>query len=122
MTSTGKRHDFQVAYDVGFDDTGRILAVEAKFASRAGFSADLSGPVADRALFQADNAYYYPNVRLTSRPLRTNTVSNTAFRGFGGPQGLLGCRTNDRGDRLPARPHAARDPQGEPLRPRPAGT
>jgi len=89
MTATGKRHDFEVDYDVGFDDTGRILAVEARLASRAGFSADLSGPIADRALFQADNAYYYPNVRLTSRPLRTNTVSNTAFRGFGGPQGLL---------------------------------
>ena len=89
MTATGKRHDFRVFYDVGFDGSGRILAVDGVLAARCGFSADLSGPVTDRALFQADNAYYYPNVRLRSVPLRTNTVSNTAFRGFGAPQGLL---------------------------------
>ncbi|MCP9482391.1 xanthine dehydrogenase molybdopterin binding subunit [Shimia sp. CNT1-13L.2] len=89
MTATGKRHDFVVDYDVGFDDTGRIAAVEGEFAARCGYSSDLSGPVTDRALFHADNAYFYPNVRLTSRPQKTNTVSNTAFRGFGGPQGVV---------------------------------
>ena len=89
MTATGKRHDFLVDYDVGFDDDGRILAVDGTFAARCGFSADLSGPVTDRALFHADNAYYYPHVHLQSRPLKTNTVSNTAFRGFGGPQGVI---------------------------------
>jgi xanthine dehydrogenase large subunit len=89
MTATGKRHDFVIDYDVGFDGEGRIAAVEGTFMARCGFSADLSGPVTDRALFHADNAYYYPNVRLTSRPMKTNTVSNTAFRGFGGPQGVI---------------------------------
>ena len=91
MIATGKRHDFKVAYDVGFDNEGRILGVEGTYAARCGFSADLSGPVTDRALFHADNAYYFPHVRLKSLPLRTNTVSNTAFRGFGGPQGVLGA-------------------------------
>ncbi|MDO5657973.1 MAG: xanthine dehydrogenase molybdopterin binding subunit [Paracoccus sp. (in: a-proteobacteria)] len=89
MTATGKRHDFIVDYTCGFDDEGRILAVEGDWYARCGFSADLSGPVCDRALFHADNAYYYPAVRLSSHPLRTNTVSNTAFRGFGGPQGVI---------------------------------
>ena len=89
MTATGKRHDFVVDYDVGFDAEGRIQAVTGSFAARCGFSSDLSGPVTDRALFHADNAYFYPNVRLTSHPMKTNTVSNTAFRGFGGPQGVI---------------------------------
>lgn len=89
MIATGKRHDFLVKYDVGFDHDGRILAVDGLFAARCGFSADLSGPVTDRCLFHADNAYYYPNVRLRSLPMKTNTVSNTAFRGFGGPQGVV---------------------------------
>ncbi|MBN9346734.1 MAG: xanthine dehydrogenase molybdopterin binding subunit [Devosia sp.] len=88
---TGKRHDFVVSYDVGYDDDGKIEAVAATFAARAGFSADLSGPVTDRALFHCDNAYYYPHVRVNSLPLFTNTVSNTAFRGFGGPQGIMAC-------------------------------
>ncbi|WP_438754096.1 xanthine dehydrogenase molybdopterin binding subunit [Pararhizobium sp. O133] len=90
MTATGKRHDFHVGYKIGFDDDGRIEAVDATFSARCGFSADLSGPVTDRALFHADNCYFYPHVRLRSRPLKTNTVSNTAFRGFGGPQGMVG--------------------------------
>jgi xanthine dehydrogenase large subunit len=89
MTATGKRHDFVIDYDVSFDDDGRIQAVDNVLAARCGFSSDLSGPVTDRALFHADNAYFYPNVRLVSRPMKTNTVSNTAFRGFGGPQGVL---------------------------------
>ncbi|MQW85633.1 xanthine dehydrogenase molybdopterin binding subunit [Sinorhizobium saheli] len=90
MVATGKRHDFHVDYKIGFDGDGRIKAVDAVFSARCGFSADLSGPVTDRALFHADNCYFYPNVRLRSRPLKTNTVSNTAFRGFGGPQGMVG--------------------------------
>jgi xanthine dehydrogenase large subunit len=89
MVATGKRHDFLIDYAVGFDDDGRIEAVDATLAARCGFSADLSGPVTDRALFHADNCYFYPHVRLVSRPLKTNTVSNTAFRGFGGPQGMV---------------------------------
>ncbi len=91
MIATGKRHDFAIDYEVGFDDEGRILAVDYTFALRAGFSADLSGPVGDRALFHCDNAYFFPHVHAKSAPLYTNTVSNTAFRGFGGPQGMVGA-------------------------------
>ncbi len=91
MTATGKRHDFAIDYEVGFDDEGRILGVDYMFAYRCGFSADLSGPVGDRALFHCDNAYFYPHVHAESAPLYTNTVSNTAFRGFGGPQGMVGA-------------------------------
>ncbi|WP_377296418.1 xanthine dehydrogenase molybdopterin binding subunit [Rhizobium sp. SGZ-381] len=90
MAVTGKRHDFRVDYDLAFDEEGRIHAVDATFAARCGFSSDLSGPVTDRALFHADSSYFYPHVHLTSQPLKTHTCSNTAFRGFGGPQGLLG--------------------------------
>jgi len=91
MTATGKRHDFAIDYEVGFDDEGRILGIDYMFAYRCGFSADLSGPVGDRALFHCDNAYFYPHVLAQSAPLYTNTVSNTAFRGFGGPQGMVGA-------------------------------
>ncbi|NIA68690.1 xanthine dehydrogenase molybdopterin binding subunit [Pelagibius litoralis] len=87
---TGKRHDFEIDYEVGFDDDGRILAVDMTYAARCGWSSDLSGPVTDRTLFHADNCYYFPDVRLTSEPLKTNTCSHTAFRGFGGPQGMIG--------------------------------
>ncbi|MGG6429065.1 xanthine dehydrogenase molybdopterin binding subunit [Acetobacter ghanensis] len=87
MLVTGKRHDFVIDYDVGFNAQGHVLGVDMQLAARCGWSADLSGPVTDRAMFHADNAYYYPDVRLRSIPLRTNTQSNTAFRGFGGPQG-----------------------------------
>ncbi|KGJ10765.1 xanthine dehydrogenase molybdopterin binding subunit (plasmid) [Paracoccus versutus] len=86
---TGKRHDFVIDYQVGYDETGRIHAVDADFYARCGWSSDLSGPVTDRALFHADNAYYYPAVELRSHPMKTNTCSNTAFRGFGGPQGVV---------------------------------
>ncbi|MHA6684881.1 xanthine dehydrogenase molybdopterin binding subunit [Mesorhizobium sp. A556] len=91
MTATGKRHDFAIDYDIGFDDEGRILGIDYIFALRCGFSADLSGPVGDRALFHCDNTYFYPAVHAISAPLFTNTVSNTAFRGFGGPQGMVGA-------------------------------
>ena len=86
---TGKRHDFEIDYTVGFDADGRIDGVDMLFAARAGYAADLSGPVTDRALFHADNCYHYADARLESLPLKTNTVSNTAFRGFGGPQGMV---------------------------------
>jgi xanthine dehydrogenase large subunit len=89
MRITGKRHDFEVDYLVGHTPEGRIEAVDMQLAARCGWAADLSGPVTDRALFHADNCYHYPAVHLTSRPYRTNTQSNTAFRGFGGPQGML---------------------------------
>lgn len=91
MVITGKRHDFVVDYEIGFDDEGHILAVDTTYAARCGWSADLSGPVTDRALFHTDNCYFYPAIRAVSQPLMTNTVSNTAFRGFGGPQGMVGC-------------------------------
>ena len=89
MRSTGKRHAFQYAYDVGFDDAGRILALDVTLASRCGFSADLSGPVNDRAVFHVDNCYWLPDVAIHSYRCKTNTVSDTAFRGFGGPQGMF---------------------------------
>lgn len=88
MIMTGKRHDFVIDYDVGFDDTGMILGIDFEFASRCGMSADLSGPVNDRTMFSCDNAYFLENVRIVSHRCKTNTVSNTAFRGFGGPQGM----------------------------------
>lgn len=89
MIMTGKRHDFVIDYDIGFDDAGRILGVDFEFAARCGMSADLSGPVNDRAMFHCDNAYFLENVRILSHRCKTNTVSNTAFRGFGGPQGMF---------------------------------
>ena len=89
MLVTGKRHDYLVEYDVGFDAAGRILAVDFMFASRCGFSADLSGPVNDRTVMHADNAYFLPGVRIVSHRCKTHTQSNTAFRGFGGPQGMM---------------------------------
>jgi len=89
MIMTGKRHDFVIDYDVGFDESGRIGAVDFEFAARCGMSADLSGPVNDRAMFHCDNAYFLENVRIVSHRCKTNTVSNTAFRGFGGPQGMF---------------------------------
>ena len=89
MICTGKRHDFVGRYDLGFDQTGQILAADVQLSARCGYSSDLSGPVTDRALFHVDNCYFLPNVRLQSFPLKSNTVSNTAFRGFGGPQGMM---------------------------------
>ena len=89
MIMTGKRHDFHSQWEVGYDQDGRIVGVDIHMASRCGCSHDLSDPVNDRAMFHADNAYYYPAVRIRSDRCQTNTVSNTAFRGFGGPQGML---------------------------------
>lgn len=87
--ATGKRHCFYYEYDVGYDDEGRILAVNVEMVSRAGYSTDLSPPVATRALCHFDNAYYLSDVSITAICGKTNTQSNTAFRGFGGPQGAL---------------------------------
>ncbi len=89
MIMTGKRHDFRVDYEAGFDRRGRLLGVSVDLLARCGFSADLSNAICDRAMFHADNAYFYPAARIATRRLRTHTVSNTAFRGFGGPQGVL---------------------------------
>lgn len=86
---TGKRHDALYRYEVGYDDSGRVLGARVEIALRAGYSADLSGPVATRALCHFDNAYYLSDVDITALACRTHTQSNTAFRGFGGPQGAF---------------------------------
>ncbi|MBB3211236.1 xanthine dehydrogenase large subunit [Herbaspirillum sp. Sphag1AN] len=89
MMVTGKRHCFAYDYEVGYDDSGRILGARIEMVSRAGFSADLSGPVATRAVCHFDNAYYLSDVDIRALCGKTNTQSNTAFRGFGGPQGAI---------------------------------
>ncbi|MBK20052.1 MAG: xanthine dehydrogenase molybdopterin binding subunit [Rhodospirillaceae bacterium] len=93
MVITGKRHDFLFRYEVGFDDTGRIEGIDILMASRAGNVADLSSSVLVRALCHGDNAYYLPNAHIHGYPCKTNTVSNTGFRGFGGPQGMVAIET-----------------------------
>ncbi len=93
MMITGKRHDFRIDYDCGFDDEGRILGVDVVLASRCGYSTDYSGPVNDRALLHIDNCYYLPNLKIISYRCKTNMQSATAFRGFGGPQGMFGIET-----------------------------
>ena len=90
MIITGKRHDFRIDYTVGFDTKGKITALDFTHFTRCGWGMDLSLPVADRAMLHADNAYHLDNIRITSHRLRTNTQSATAFRGFGGPQGIVG--------------------------------
>ena len=90
MKITGKRHDFQIEYTAGFDKLGNIKALDVKHFVRCGWSQDLSLPVADRAMLHADNCYHIPNFRVESHRLKTNTQSATAFRGFGGPQGMIG--------------------------------
>lgn len=90
MMITGKRHDFRISYTAGFDTTGKIAGVEFIQMTRCGWSLDLSIPVADRAMLHADNAYLLEHARIESHRLRTNTQSATAYRGFGGPQGILG--------------------------------
>lgn len=89
MLVTGKRHCFHYEYEVGYDDAGRIIAARVDMVSRAGFSADLSGPVATRAVCHFDNTYYLSDVEIRAACGKTNTQSNTAFRGFGGPQGAI---------------------------------
>ena len=89
MLVTGKRHCFHYEYEVGYDDSGKILAAKVDMVSRAGYSADLSGPVATRAVCHFDNTYYLSHVDIRAACGKTNTQSNTAFRGFGGPQGAI---------------------------------
>ena len=89
MVITGKRHPFRFDYEVGFDDTGRILGADFTLASNCGYSSDLSGPVNDRAICHVDNAYFLEHVTVRNFQCKTHTVSNTAFRGFGGPQGMF---------------------------------
>jgi xanthine dehydrogenase large subunit len=89
MSITGKRHGFEFAYEVGYDDSGLIQAAKIEMAAQAGFSADLTGPVVTRAVCHFDNAYFLGDVAIDAYSVKTNTQSNTAFRGFGGPQGAL---------------------------------
>lgn len=97
MIMTGKRHDFEIEYDIGFSKDGDIEGAQILLESRCGYSADLSSAINDRAMFHADNAYFLKNAEINSRRYRTDTVSNTAFRGFGGPQGMLAieCAMDD---------------------------
>ncbi|WP_298397713.1 xanthine dehydrogenase molybdopterin binding subunit [Sphingobium sp.] len=89
MVMTGKRHDFRVDYEAGFDTEGHVLALKLRLASRCGATVDLSPAINDRAMFHADNCYYLPDITIASERLKTHMVSATAFRGFGGPQGML---------------------------------
>jgi xanthine dehydrogenase large subunit len=93
MIATGKRHDFLIRYEVGFDAEGRVLALDMQLAANGGNVADLTPAVVTRALCHADNCYFLPDVRFVGLPCKTNTVSNTAFRGFGGPQGMFAIET-----------------------------
>ncbi len=90
---TGKRHPFDYRYTAGFDDTGLLCGLQVEMRVNCGFSADLSGPVADRAVFHVDNAYFLQDVAISSYRCKTNTQSHTAFRGFGGPQGMMVIET-----------------------------
>lgn len=89
LTMSGKRHGFHAKWKIGFDAEGRIQALDATLTADGGWSLDLSEPVVARALCHIDNTYWIPNARIAGRIARTNKVSNTAFRGFGGPQGML---------------------------------
>ncbi len=93
MMITGKRHDFRIDYEVGYDDEGRILGADITLMSRCGYSTDYSGPVNDRACLHIDNSYHIPALKLVSHRCKTNTQSATAYRGFGGPQGMFGIET-----------------------------
>ena len=90
MTITGKRHGFRIDYRVGFDERGVIRGLDLELASDCGRSADLSGPVNVRAMFHSDNCYFLEHVRIVSHRCKTHKASNVAFRGFGGPQGMMG--------------------------------
>lgn len=89
MQMTGKRHPFFVQYDVGFDDHGRLHGIQLELAGNCGYSPDLSGSIVDRAMFHSDNAYYLGDATINGHRCKTNTASNTAYRGFGGPQGMV---------------------------------
>jgi xanthine dehydrogenase large subunit len=89
MLITGKRHPFYIRYEVGFDDNGLLCGVDIELAGNCGYSLDLSGSIVDRAMFHADNAYFLQDVVITGHRCKTHTASNTAYRGFGGPQGMM---------------------------------
>ncbi|PWB31480.1 xanthine dehydrogenase molybdopterin binding subunit [Pseudomonas sp. SDI] len=89
MLMTGKRHPFYVEYDVGFDDNGRLHGINLDLAGNCGYSPDLSASIVDRAMFHSDNAYYLGDATVNGFRCKTNTASNTAYRGFGGPQGMV---------------------------------
>jgi xanthine dehydrogenase large subunit len=89
MQITGKRHPFYVEYDVGFDDNGLLHGIEIELAGNCGYSPDLSGSIVDRAMFHSDNAYFLGNATINGHRCKTNIASNTAYRGFGGPQGMV---------------------------------
>ena len=89
MLVTGKRHPFFARYDIGFDDAGRLQGVKIDLAGNCGYSPDLSGSIVDRAMFHSDNAYYLGDALITGYRCKTHTASNTAYRGFGGPQGMM---------------------------------
>ena len=86
---TGKRHPFKSRYKVGFDNNGVLIGIEMELSASCGMSADLSDAIVDRAMFHSDNAYFLPHAKIVGHRVKTNTVSNTAFRGFGGPQGMV---------------------------------
>ncbi|GLZ89063.1 xanthine dehydrogenase molybdopterin binding subunit [Metapseudomonas resinovorans] len=89
MSITGKRHPFYVEYDVGFDDNGLLSGIQLELAGNCGYSPDLSGSIVDRAMFHSDNAYFLEDATINGHRCKTNTASNTAYRGFGGPQGMV---------------------------------
>jgi len=89
MLQTGKRHDFSSTYDLQFSPTGVLTSADITLSAKCGYSPDLSDSIVERAMFHANNGYYFPHARITGNRCKTNTVSNTAFRGFGGPQGML---------------------------------
>ncbi len=89
MRLTGKRHPFLARFQAGYDDAGHLLALQCALVSNGGWSLDLSLPVTDRAMFHADNAYYIPHIEVSGQVAKTHVTSQTAFRGFGGPQGML---------------------------------
>ncbi|KNC16770.1 xanthine dehydrogenase molybdopterin binding subunit [Pseudomonas sp. RIT-PI-a] len=89
MLMTGKRHPFYIEYDVGFDDNGRLQGIDLDLAGNCGYSPDLSASIVDRAMFHADNAYYLGDATINGHRCKTHTASNTAYRGFGGPQGMV---------------------------------
>ena len=89
MLMTGKRHPFYIEYDVGFDDAGRLHGINLELAGNCGYSPDLSASIVDRAMFHADNAYYLGDATINGHRCKTHTASNTAYRGFGGPQGMV---------------------------------
>ena len=89
MTRTGKRHDVESSVELGIDESGMIQAASIQLSARCGYSTDLSEGIVDRAMFHADNAYSLGDACIEGEILKTNTVSHTAFRGFGGPQGML---------------------------------